>query len=208
MASGIFTLSAGSIYDSDIASIAGIQRVKMEQRSDAIFQIPLTAWRVWDALVTLLPGTSSADDLGLDSGTYATTPPSIRTSDLKAAGSTTRRARALLAVPPDFEGNATTITLRLYAGMVTTIADTAATVDVEAWRIDRDGTLGAADLVLTGATTMNALVASAKNFVLDTATLSAGDLLDVRVSILVNDAATVTAVIAALWATELLADLR
>lgn len=203
------TIGSGEIFDANLNAQAAIQRVKMAQRTNAVFPINFADFRVWDAIATNLPGTSATDDLGLYGGTYATSPPYVGTSDMKALGSVSRYARVLVVVPHDFEGNSQSLTFRAYAGMVTTIADVACTLDVECWRIDRDGTLGSADLVTTSATTINSLTAAAKDFQLaDTSTISAGDLLDVRLTVLVNDAATATAVIAAIWDFLLLADLR
>lgn len=203
----ILQLGANEIRDNHIDPSAAIQRTKMAQRTLATFGIPLSQLRQWDHLAVNLPETPAADDLGLVTGTFGTDAPYIGTGDLKAAGATTRLASFLTAVPHDFELG-TTLILSLWAGMLTTIADVSATVDVEVWRLDKDGTLGAADLVTTTATNINALGALEKQFAIDTATLAAGDALYCRVSIAVNDAATATAVIAGIWAVDLRADLR
>lgn len=202
------TLGEGEVFNSNVNALAAIEHTKMAQRTNAVIPILFTDWRVWDALSTLLPATSATDDLGLTIGTFGSAATRIGTSDLKAAGSTTRYARCFVRVPEDFEGNSTTLTLRAYAGMVTTIADVAATIDFEVWRIDRDGTLGAADVCATSAQSINSLTVAAKDFDLTNATLLPGDTLDVRMTIVVNDAATATAVIAAVWDVLLLADLR
>ncbi len=157
----------------------------------------------------LLAPKGSPDDLQYVSGTYGSVVPYVGTPDLKAAGASTRYARCLITIPHDFEGYPESLTIRCVAGMKTTIADVTATIDVEAWRVDGDGTYGAADLVSTvGPVTMNSVTAANKDFVLLTSTLAAGDVIDVRITIAVNDAATVGAVIGALWQLELLADLR
>lgn len=201
------TITPGEIKDVHVNDGAAIARAKLAQRVLAAHNIGLEKFRVWDALATNLPGTSATDDLGFITGTFATDPPYIGTSDLKAAGATTRYARVIVPLPHDYEdGN--TVNLRCIAGMKTTVADVSATIDVEAWRIDEDGTIGAADLVTTSATTINSLTAANKDFVVTATTLVAGDALDVRITMAVNDAATVTAVIGAMWAFKLLADLR
>ncbi len=156
--------------------------------------------------ITLAPA-ASPDDLQLTLGAFGTLPTYIGTGDVKAAGATTKYARVLLQVPLDFEANQT-LTLRATAGMKTTIADGSATIDFECWRNDVDGTLGAGEMVTTSAQSINSVTAATKDFIIDPATLVAGDVLDVRVTIAVTDTATVTAVIGALWSLELLADLR
>lgn len=200
-------LGAGEIYDANVSAQAAIATTKMAQRTNAKYPVPLTAFRVWDALQTNLT-TPASDDLGIVTGTFGSGASHVSSGDLKTAGLTTRRMRALLVVPPNFEGNSQTVSLSIFGGMVTSVADGSATVDVEAWRVDRDGTIGAADLCLTAAQSINSLTAAEKSFDLTNADIVAGDTLDVRVSVAVSDTATVTAVIAAVWDVVLLADTR
>lgn len=200
-------IAAGEIKDIHVNDGADIQTTKIAQRVLAKMNIPLHNFRTWDALATNLPGTPAADDLGLVTGTFGTDTPYVGSGDLKAAGATTRRAGIIIQLPEDYE-DANTVNIRCIAGMKTTVADTSATIDVEAYRIDEDGTLGAADLVTTAATTINSLSAGNKDFVLTSTDLVKGDALMVRVTMVITDAATVTAVIGALWAFKLLADLR
>lgn len=200
-------LDSGEVFNKHIADAANIGRAKLAQRSNGVLSVPLTAWRVWNALETNLPGTPASDDLGIITGTWGSDAPYIGTGDLKAAGATTRRAAALLPLPPDYEADET-VTIRVHAGMKTTISDGTATLDVEVWRIDKDGTLGSADLYAGAAQDINDLTADAYDFVLADTTLEPGDQLYVRLSISVSDGATATAVIGAVWQVEVLADLR
>lgn len=172
------------------------------------FPIPLTDFRVWDAMQTNLPGTPSSDDLGLVGGTFGTGTPSIRTEDLKAAGATNKYARVLVQLPWEYEAGQS-VSLRFKAGMITTVADTTATLDVEAYKLqaDPDDAIGS-DLISTAATTINSTTFADVTFVVTPTSLSPGDILDVRVKIAVNDGATATAVIAAFTSAKLLADVR
>lgn len=172
------------------------------------FPIPLTEWRVWDAMQTLLPGTPSADDLGLVGGTFGTATPSVRTEDLKTLGATNKRARFLVQIPWEYQSGES-LTLRFMAGMITTIAGTSATLDCEAYKVqdDPDTALGS-DLVSTAAASINSLTFASTDFVITPTTLSPGDILDVRVTIAVNDGASGTAVIAGITSAKLLADVR
>ena len=175
--------------------------------SNTEFPIPLTDARVWDAIATVLPGTSATDDLALDGGTFATSPPTIQTGDVKTT-TVTRYARFPNVAIPDNYVAGETVTLRLTAGMITTVADGSATIDVEAWRIDEDNTLGATDLCSTAAQSINSMTFADKDFVLTPTTLNPGDILDVRITISVTDTATGTAVIGALSTLKLLADTK
>jgi hypothetical protein len=168
--------------------------------------IPWTFWRIWDAFHTNLPGTAATDDLALIGGTFGTNAPSIQAGDLKAAGATTRYARACVDVPPEFV-TAGTFIIRAHAGMKTTVADTSCTIDFSAYRSDLQDAVGS-DLVTTSATTINSLSESDKDFTVDAATLLQGDLLDIRMAITCTDGATGTAVIPFVGGVWLVLDIR
>lgn len=172
------------------------------------FPIPLTDFRVWDALQTLLPGTPATDDLALIGGTFGTATPSIRTEDLKALGATDKRARFLVQLPWEYAAGET-ITLRFKAGMITTVAGTTATLDAEAFKLqaDPDDAIGS-DLVTTAATTINSLTFADIDFVVNPSGLSPGDILDVRITMAISDGASVTAVIGGITSARLLCDVR
>lgn len=172
------------------------------------FPIPLTDFRVWDAMHTVLPGTPATDDLGLVGGTFASATPSLRSEDLKALGATNKRARVLVQLPWEYVAGQS-ITLRLKAGMITTVADTTATLDCEVYKLqsDPDDAIGS-DLVSTSATTMNSTTFADIDFTLTATSLSPGDILDLRITAAVNDAATGTAVIAGITSCKLLCDVR
>jgi len=203
---GAIRLADDHIVDGHINANAAIARSKLALDVLRKYAIPLTDFRVWDAMHTVLPGTAAADDLALVGGTFGTGSPTIQTSDLKAAGATTQRARVLVRLPAEFQ-SARQVTLRFHAGMNTTIADTSCTIDVEAYESDFDGGISA-DLVTTAAQTINSLTSADKDFVLTTTDLVAGDWLDIRVSITCTDAATGTAVIGQFGLAQLLCDVR
>ena len=182
-------------------------RSELAQTALAEYPIPLTAFRVWDALQTNLPGTAAADDLAISGGTWATHSLYLTAGDLKAAGATTRRARCVFALPPEYDAGET-VNIRISAGMGTTIADTSCTVDVEIYVNGRDGTIDGSDLVTTAATTMNSTTFANRDFVVTATALLPGDELDIRVSITCTDGATATVVEPKLGAIEMLLDIR
>lgn len=184
---------------------AEIERAKLAVRNSGVCPVPLHRLRVWDALATNLPATPAADDLGLVTGTWGTNAPYAGTGDAKAT-TVTRRAGFFVAVPHDFAPGGS-LSLRAYCGMKTTVSDTTATLDFEAYRLDEDGTLGSADLVATAAQSINSLTTAAKTFALDEGSLEPGDILYVRMTVAVVDGATGTAVIGAVYGVQLLADL-
>lgn len=196
----------GTIATGESAISAQNRDSILKQDANAIFPIDLTSLRVWDAYQTNLPGTAATDDLALVGGTFGTAPPTISAGDLKAAGATTRYARFQVSLPECYESGET-VTLSIYAGMVTTVASSSCTVDVECYKLDKITGIGS-DLCATAATTMNSLVFSAKNFTITSSGLSAGDVLDVRIAIACNDAATATAVTPTIAAIDLLCDIK
>lgn len=92
--------------------------------------------------------------------------------------------------------------------MVTTVSDGTATLDVEVYKVGRDSLVSGSDICSTGATDINSTTFADKEFVITPTGLSAGDMLDIRIAVAVNDAATGTAVDAAIAAAEALLSIR
>jgi hypothetical protein len=197
-------LVPGTLTCGDLAP--KLLRSQLAQEALAEYPIPWTWWRVWDALGTNLPGTSAADDLGLYGGTWATHSPAIKTYDVKAAGAVALYARAQLILPPEYEA-AETVVIRLHAGMQTTVASVSATADLVAYKSDDEAGIGS-DLCATAAQSINSLVLADKDFTITATTLAPGDVLDVRLHLAINDAATATAVIGIVGKAALLCDIR
>ncbi len=186
----------------------GLARSNLLQYNLQPYTIPWTAWRQAGAneMHVNLPGTAATDDLALIGGILGTNSPVIRAGDLKAAGATTRYARAHIVLPAEYVAGQTVV-LRFHAGVETTVADNTCTLDVEAYRSDEEGGISA-DLCATAATTINSLVLANKDFTITETTLVAGDTLDVRIAIACNDAATGTAVTPVIGAAKLLCDTK
>jgi hypothetical protein len=188
-----------------IAGNADIAYTKIAQRVLAESVIPLTQAKVWDAVQTNLPATPASDDLGIITGTWGTNPVRITAGDVKALGSTTRRLYLAIPIPSNYE-DGQTIQLRIRAKMETTVADNSCTIDAEAY-VGSDGALGS-ELVTTPAASMNSLSAANYDFAINATGVDPGDLLEVRISIASNDAATATAVTPAIYSVSLLCDTR
>jgi len=174
--------------------------------SEEKFPIPWTWWRVWDALHTNLPGTPANDDLALIGGTWASNASSVQAGDLKGEGATTRYASITIPLPWEYE-DGETVKLRFHAGMLTTAADNACTLDVVCYEADEERGIGS-DLCTTAAQSMNSTAFSDLDFTITSTNLAAGDLLDVRVAIACNDGGTGTAVTPCIGAAHLLCDVR
>lgn len=167
------------------------------------FPVELQLFRVWDAFQTPL-GSASSDDLGMATGTFATGLPYITTSDAKNT-SVTQRARVLFKVPKNYDAAANAIMqINLRCGMLTTVASSSATIDVEAYLSNRDTAKSGSDLISTSLTSINSLTFADVPFNFTTTTLVAGSWLDIRVTIAITDVATGTAVIGAIAHAEML----
>ena len=83
------------------------------------------------------------------------------------------------------------VTIRVHGGMKTAVADQSCTVDLTVYKSDEDGT-STGDLVATTsvAQSINDTVFGDKDFTITPTTLSPGDVLDVLITVAVDDNAT------------------
>jgi len=199
--------TANSINASHVQSGADMLRESMKQEPQAVFPIPLVARRRHNALEQALPATGADPHIGLFTGDLATPASALlKTDNFGSVGSLqTRYARTLFALPLEYDA-AETLTFRAAAQLDTAIADVSATLVVEAFKVTRDG-LASADLVNTVAQSIQFTNWTDVSFDIEPATLSAGDVLDVRLVVKVHDAGTTT-VRAEIAATEFLIDVR
>lgn len=200
----------GTLRLSDSGS-TGVDRADMVQESLTPFDLPPETWRIHDNMDALLPdpavGGTGNDDLGIVSGTYGSGVPYISTGDNNGDGALTKYARRMVQLPYNYV-TGETVTMRLRAGMKTTVASASATVDVECFKSDNEGAVSGSDLCATAATTCNSLTPADKDFTITATALSPGDWLDVRIAIATNDAATVGAVIGFIGRIQLLCDTK
>jgi hypothetical protein len=187
-------------------NVTGFDRTKLATDSGREYPIVPTDWRVHDALQTPLPSSGSADDLLLIGGAHGTNTPLIKSYDVKALGALTLYARTLFRLPPEYVAAGEAF-IRTRAKMETTVADVTATIDFTIYKSNEEGGLGS-DLVSTVAQDINSLSYANQTFTLSTGTLLPGNLLDIRMAVAINDAATATAVIAAIGAVKMLLNIR
>jgi len=179
---------------------------QIAQRNLQEYGIDLTACRIHDNYGVVLPNAGATDDLGLVGGTLGTSAPSLQTEDLKTAGLTWNYARFQVTLPPEYVAGET-VQIRVTGGMITTVADTTAFIDVECYENEEDNTVSA-DLCTTAETTINALIAAPTtvDFSITATTLSPGSVLDVRIGTKVTDGAGEAAVIGCVTKISLLCD--
>lgn len=174
-----------------------VLRSSLGQNDLAPYGIGLRQLYVWDAPASNPVTAGANDDLALIYNTFGSASPSVETGDVKAAGAVTRRIGFQFVVPVEYVAGETA-TVRLRGGMKTTVADTSATIDLEVYR----AAAPTVDICTTSAQSINSLTAANKDFSLTTTSLVPGDVLDCRVTIATNDAATGTAVIGKWYISE------
>lgn len=180
-------------------------RTESALEEDAVFPIPPASWFVWDSGQPL-PATAASDDLAHDPGTFGTSTPAISAGDVKTL-TATRRARTTIQLPAEYAA-AGSVTIRLSSGMLTTVAGTSCTVDLEVFKLNREGIVSGSDICATAAQSINSLTFADRDFTITATTLEPGDILDVRLTIASVDGATGTAVKPTIGAAELLCDIR
>lgn len=148
-----------------------------------VYPLPLEHWRVWDDFGTVIK-TAASDDLGVATGALATLGtfvPHLRGLDL-INGTVTGYARQLFQLPPQFVSSSSVV-IRAACGMKTATAATSATLDFECYKSARTLSVGS-DLVTTSPiTTVNSTTFSENLFTVTASGLSAGDWLDIRISL-------------------------
>lgn len=135
-------------------------------------------------LVTPLPNAGDATNLGLVAGTHGTHSPTLQGTDF--GGTTaTETARTTIEIPADYVAGGD-LTLTFHAGVLTTVSDNLATLDVQAY--EPDGEAGvSADLCATAAQSINSLTMAAKAFTITGTALEPGDVLDVEITTVGTD---------------------
>lgn len=166
--------------------LSGATRASLTQETSQVYPVELMNFRIWDAFQTLIT-TAGTDDLGITAAAFGTGTPYIHSGDLNAAGSITRYARSMFTLPPEYVAGGA-VTIRFSAGMLTAVASVAATVDVEAYKSDRDTTIGGSDLVTTSATSINSTTHANYSFTVTPSGLAPGDVLDLRIALICNSA--------------------
>jgi len=134
--------------------------------------IPLSTLRTWDAMATNLPGAAANDDLAYITGTPGTDAPTVQAADSGGA-SPTQKAAFEFVLPETYRAGSA-VTLRVKAGVLTTVFDTSLTLDASAYLDAGDGTVGS-DLVTTAAQSINSLTMANKDFTITPTGLVPGD---------------------------------
>lgn len=167
------------------------------------YPVPVGALAVWDAPgVRAVAATGANDDLAVVYNTFLTAGPSIETGDVKN-GNSARKVGFQFSLPPEYVAGET-VTLRINAGMKTTVAGTSCTVDAQVAR-SADPTV---DICATSAQSINSLTAADKDFTITPTDCFPGDLLDVVLTITYVDAVNGTAVIGKIYSVTWLLDIK
>lgn len=168
------------------------------------FVIPWEHFRIWDSASNALLGAAAGtDDLGLALGTWASASPHILSSN--SSGTTvTQYARCIYPLPAEYD-DGQRVRIRVH-GKVDVAAQVSNTIDIVAYESNKEAGIGS-DLVTTAATAFTTSYADI-DFSLTPTGLVAGDLLDFRIAIALDDTAGANACIARLGCVSLMCDVR
>ena len=189
------------ILDGGAAAI-GSTRLTWAQEDLKPYPIVISKFRVWDAPSTVQPASASSDDLGVIAGTFGSSAPILKTSSAK---NTTigQKTRFQFEVPPEYVPGET-ITLRVNAGMMTSVANTSCTLDAEVVRQAEPST----DICATNAQSINSLTAVNKDFTITPTYVVVGDILDVVLTIAATDSQNSVEVYGAINSVTMLLDIK
>ncbi|NBT32694.1 MAG: hypothetical protein EBT13_12570, partial [Rhodobacteraceae bacterium] len=105
----------------DGSRLPALARAEIAQDNFAVYGVPFSLLRVWDAFQTPI-GTAGNDDLGLSTGgTYGTDAPYVTGGNMRILGATTRRARFVFTLPAEYVAGES-VRISAYAGMITSVA--------------------------------------------------------------------------------------
>lgn len=184
-----------------------INRTNIIVGDSATYALPLQDFRVWDAYQTPL-GTAANDDLGITAGAFGTGCPYLTGGDQKNnLGTVPRYGRTQFTLPREYLAGGS-ITIRLAAGMLTTVASAAAIVDVQTFLCARTTLASGSDLVTTAAQSCNSLTFAEFSFTLTQTSRAPGDVLDIMINTSVNDTGTGTVVTAAIAMAEVIIQVK
>jgi len=170
---GEITIGDGSIANASISSTAAIASTKLAQDANKCYTIPIHAFRMWNMMGSLLPVTTATnDDMAIVNGTAGTDVPTLQGVDF---GLTTcdEKCGFEFCLPAEYDAGQS-VTLRVRAAILTTVADTSLTLDANCYKSNRDG-LASADICATAAQDMNFLAPANYDFVITPTGLVAGD---------------------------------
>lgn len=197
-----FSSASTLTFKDDQIAKTKITQVNLEEHG-----IALSSMRVHDAPGTVLPNTPATDDLGYVRGAWGTDALTLQTIDQDSNGTPTA-SYAYFEYPITHEyvlGE--TIQFEISAGMITTIADTTATADLEIYVNNGDGAVGS-DLCATAAQSINTLLTNTLDFTVTSGSLAKGDVLECRLAVTIEDGSTGAAVIGEIRTVKLKRDIR
>ena len=166
------------------------------------YKIPVTTAKVFDARATNLPATAANDDMAIIGAAGAT--PRLQGVDF--GGTSTDEKCAFEYIVPQAYKAGSALTLRVMAGMITTVANpgVATQVDAEVYRDDGIGGVSA-DLCATAAQSINSLTHANKDFVITPTTIGPGDKLIIELDFIGTDSGDAGVMIAQIDEVSILA---
>lgn len=202
---GEMTIGSGSLTNSSISPTADIARSKLAQDANKTYTIPIHAFRYWNNMALVLPAVAVDDEMGIVTGTPGTDVPTLQGVDFGGVA-TDEKCAFEFCLPAEYDAGQS-VTVRLRAAMLTTVADAATTVDVECFKSNRDGLAGI-DLCSTAAQSINSLTPANLDFTITPTGFAAGDRLVIILAFAGSDTGNLGVMIPEISQVEILLDVR
>ena len=193
------TTFPGDIIVAGNARVSGVitpakDRDEILSIEERVVTLPWSIWRIHDNIAGLPPAAAASDDLGLVAGVLGTNFPCIQSVDFGGT-TTTAYIRAQIPIPADYVAGQP-FKIRFHAGMLV-VADTSCTLDIVCYESDTENLVGADLASAAVADNIKSATFANVDFTITPTTLSPGDFLDVRVSIVGTDAGNAAPLITA-----------
>lgn len=161
------------------ANIGAFYRTDLETDTLQSYAIPLFSMRTHDAFHTTLPGTAANDDMAIITGTPGTDAPTLQGVDFGGTSSDEKCGFQFVLPPEYVSGGQIQVVVR--AAMLTTVADTSCTIDVQCWPQDDNGA-ASTDICASAAQNMNTLTPANYTFDMTATNRLPGDVLNFRLA--------------------------
>ena len=203
-------LTASGVYaHTDITDYRGEAALRVWRQDLAAYNVPLDRMKKTADLLAL-PTAGDATNLGFVAGTHGTNTPKLISTAVAGGASETEKCRFLFQLPPEYISGET-VTLRIHA-RANDPAATSVTLDAEVYECDEEaGEAGGGDICATGAQSINTTDWAGKDFTITPTgsyTLAPGEMLDIELTVALDDAASGDGAQAEIGAVKLLLDIR
>jgi len=187
-----------------VTTLPAIPRADLLQEDLVSFPVDLASLQIWNSATGGRLVAAGTDDLGYVPGTWATASPMI--NSITSSGTTVAEYGRFRVKLPESYVSAGRVQIKCHC-QVEVQANVSAELDIVVYESDKEGGIGA-DLNTTAAKNINAVAWADVTFEITATGLVAGDELDCRLHVALDDTAGANACIANIGKIELLCAIK